>query len=137
MDDSIDDDIAYVGDEDDERGPGCLVALATLFSILAILSFGCSLIWLIAMGAFEAGAIAAGNINNAFFYTINFVVMGFSLLAGGFGLGLGLYAASQSRLSNRPDLSKWAFTVAIIGAVAVLGVIGTAFSLVVIQNFSR
>lgn len=132
------DDIAYVGTDDDERGPGCLVAIAGVIGLLGLVSFSVSLIWMIVLGSFEANRQQAANIGNPFFYILNFFMMGFALLAGGFSLGLGLFSASRAKLSNRPDFySLWGLISALGGAIAVFGVVITIAILVGVHGLIR
>jgi len=116
------DDIAYIGDEDDTRGPGCLAVLAGVAGGLAIVGFLGSFIWLIANDILTGGlkAAFAGGVQVYYIAVVMFV----TLLAGGFAIGLGLYSASQARLSERPHIALWGTIAAILGGLAVLGTVG-------------
>ena len=126
------DDIAYVGDEDDVRGPGCLAGISLICGGFGVIGFLSSLAWLISIGAFDApGNQAPGN---PLYLMLVPIVMVLSVLAGGFGMGLGLFTETKARLAANPDqLRLLARIAAILGGVAVIGVVGQVL-LVLVRN---
>ena len=112
------DDIAYIGNDEDIRGPGCLIILSGICSGLALIGAIASCIWLIISGAFNGGinAVLNAGLSGPFV----FLVLALSVFAGGFGLGLGLYASWNARFSEKPSTAVWGRMTALIGGLATL-----------------
>ena len=134
-DDSVDpDDIAYVGDEDDERGPGCLVAIALACGGLGFVGFVGSFLWLYANDSFEG--VANNGRPDPFSFILIGLVMFLSVMAGGFGVGLGLFVGVKTRLSANPKMIiLLARIAAVLGGVAAIGVV--AQIMILILTFRR
>ena len=114
-----DDDIAYVGDEDDERGPGCLVAMAAVASAFGMAGcVGCVVWW---AGVDQNAANVAPLAVMSGVYVM--MVMGLTVLAGGFGFGAGSYSWYKARLSPRPWLRPVAMAAALAGLAAAVGIV--------------
>jgi hypothetical protein len=114
-----DDDIAYVADEDDERGPGCLVVLAAVASAFGMAGCVGSVVWWVTIDKNVANAGPVGIMSGVYVM----MVMGLSVVAGGFGLGVGIYSSIKAKLSPRPWLRPVASAAAFAGLAAVIGII--------------
>jgi hypothetical protein len=112
------DDIAYIGNEEDIRGPGCLIGLSAICSCVSFLGSIASCIWLVVSGLFAGGLNAL--INAGFGLSIVLLILGLSIFTGGFGLGLGLYAVWNARFSEGPNTAMWGRLTALIGGLSTL-----------------
>jgi hypothetical protein len=120
MDDDLD-DIAYVGDDDDRRGPGCVLALATVASAVGAILAGIVLVCGVMQGLFAPQPLSP----NAFFWQVMlFILLVFAVAGGGFGAGLAGYAIPQARAVDRPTLVPVARALLVAGlAVAAAAVV--------------
>lgn len=118
MTDADPDDIAYIGNDEDIRGPGCLIGLSAICSGVAFIGSIATGIWLLVSGLFGGGLNAL--VNAGFGFSVALLVLGLSIFAGGFGLGLGLFAAWNARFSPGPNTAMWGRLTALIGGLSAL-----------------
>ncbi|MFO0936029.1 MAG: hypothetical protein U0798_05865 [Gemmataceae bacterium] len=132
--DNDEDDIAYISDEDDSRGPGCLAVMALLVGGMGLLGCLVVLAWLISEGAFS-DPDALTQPNSLFIKSFIAMAGGLSFLAGAFGLGFGLYAEKNLQLSGNPGATKvLARSGSILGGIAFLGILTQILILVVVAK---
>ena len=129
-----DDDIAYIGDEDDGRGPGCLVGIASACGGIGFSGFVALLIWLVSIDAFSGRGNAVAP--DPFFMVFMVLVACLSVLAGSFGLGLGLFAETKARLASNPNqLRVLARIATALGGTAVVGIV--VLAMILVAGFRR
>jgi hypothetical protein len=133
-DDDEPDDVAYIGEEDDTRGPGCLILLAAGCSILSFLMLIGTWIWILSAGMI--GNIGQpGPAGAAVFFGLG-MAMFLLIVAGavsGFGLGIGTYAARSARQVDLKT-AEWtgrslAIASCVILTASALSVIGLVYLL--------
>ena len=112
------DDIAYIGNDEDIRGPGCLMGLSAVCSGVSLIGAIATCVWLVVSGLFAGGLNAL--VNAGFGLSVAMLVLGLSIFAGGFGLGLGLYAVWNARFSEGPNTAMWGRLTALIGGLSAL-----------------
>ena len=128
-----DDDIAYIGDEDDGRGPGCLIGIATACGGFGFLGFVALLIWLVSIDAFSGrGNVSPDPLFMAFMVLVAFL----SVLTSSFGLGLGLFAETKARLASNPNQMRVLARIATaLGGTAVVGIV--VLAMILVAGFRR
>jgi hypothetical protein len=116
------DDIAYIGNEEDIRAPGCLLGLSVIFTFFAVLGSVAPWLWLVAAGFFF-GKDRNGLIDALIGTPFILYVWAISIFLGGFGLGIGLFVAKNARYADHPKLARWGLVSSVVSAIAVLFVV--------------
>jgi hypothetical protein len=101
-------DVAYIGNEDDERGPGCLIGIAITLALAGLIGLLIAIAFSLVNGLF-AGAGPGGG-GALFGYGMLLVAGIFGLFGGGAGIGTSLKAVQQSRQIGGGNRLAFAWT---------------------------
>jgi hypothetical protein len=117
-DDSDFDDVAYISSEDDASGPGCLLGISFVLSLVGIVIVVGLAIYALAIGLFDAQPVR----NGMTFFQLMFMMVGLVLSLGfsGFGIGTGLHSLQNVRRMGREDLLNPARITSAIGTAGVV-----------------
>jgi hypothetical protein len=124
------DDIAYIGNDDDTGGPGCLIVLSAICSCVSFIGSIATCIWLAISGLFAGGLNAL--VNAGFGISVAMLILALSIFTGGFGLGLGLFALWNSRFSEGPNTAMWGRLTALIGGLSALFAVAQIMVLILV-----
>ena len=92
------------------------------------------LIWLVSIDAFSGRGNAVAP--DPFFMVFMVLVACLSVLAGSFGLGLGLFAETKARLASNPNqLRVLARIATALGGTAVVGIV--VLAMILVSSFRR
>lgn len=122
-------EIAYVGNDDDERGPGCLIGLAVALAFAGLIGLVIAIISAFAMGLFAG---AAGGPGTVIGFGLIIILGIFGLFAGGAGVGMSLKALTQSRKQGRADLIGVAWLSFSLSVVVTVMAFGLALAIMIV-----
>jgi hypothetical protein len=122
------DAIAYVASEDDERGPGCLVALAVAISFSGLLSLLITVAYAWSFGILTGGSGKGPGVVVGFFALL--VGGMFGLFGGGAGQGMSLHALRKAKLVGRKGLHSFLWLTLTLSFLTVVAWLGFAAALI-------